>query len=189
MIFPTKKRLRAGHVRSAPHPVFHQRVLGEQLSYTHTYSDVHPPDPTKHHPPWLQAIAAKIINGARRPKHTRCSTSSCRQPRTTPSQARTSNASAKMTPRKISHAPAGPPSGTLTMSSATAYGTPYTQARLSTAVLSTAFAPENPLYPFYLLLSTREGASRLLKFFDQTHALQVSKPESGPPIPMLPEPD
>ncbi|KAH9015535.1 hypothetical protein EDB85DRAFT_1875743 [Lactarius pseudohatsudake] len=58
----------------------------------------------------------------------------------------------------------------------------YLQPRISTAILSTAFAPIHPLYPFSKLLSTKEGAERLLKFFDQTRAL--SMPESGPPIPV-----
>ncbi|KAH9059490.1 hypothetical protein EDB87DRAFT_1684569 [Lactarius vividus] len=63
----------------------------------------------------------------------------------------------------------------------------YFTARRNTAILSSAFAPVNPLYLFHKLLSTREGAERLLKFFDQTCAL--SMPESGPPLPVPPEPD
>ncbi|KAH8977668.1 hypothetical protein EDB92DRAFT_1808382 [Lactarius akahatsu] len=57
----------------------------------------------------------------------------------------------------------------------------YTGDRISTAILSTAFAPVHPLYPFHDLLSTRVGAERLLKFLDLvTRAL--SKPGSGPPL-------
>ncbi|KAH9008409.1 hypothetical protein EDB85DRAFT_1883488 [Lactarius pseudohatsudake] len=63
----------------------------------------------------------------------------------------------------------------------------FTQPRLSTAILSAAFAPTNPIYPFHLLLSEKEGIGRLLKFLSLTRAL--SKPESGPPPPVPPEPD
>ncbi|KAH9015664.1 hypothetical protein EDB85DRAFT_1875630 [Lactarius pseudohatsudake] len=63
----------------------------------------------------------------------------------------------------------------------------FTQPRLSTAILSAALSPINPIYPFHLLLSEREGIGRLLKFLGLTQAL--SKPESGPPPPVPPEPD
>ncbi|KAH9053721.1 hypothetical protein EDB87DRAFT_1689969 [Lactarius vividus] len=63
----------------------------------------------------------------------------------------------------------------------------YLTPRRNTAILPSAFAPVNPLYPFHELLSTHEGAERLLKFFDLTRAL--SMPKSGPPIPVPPEPD
>ncbi|KAH9025598.1 hypothetical protein EDB85DRAFT_2292172 [Lactarius pseudohatsudake] len=57
----------------------------------------------------------------------------------------------------------------------------FTRDRLNTTILSAAFAPVNPIYPFPDLLSTKDGANRLLNFQDQPRAL--SKPESGPPIP------
>ncbi|KAI9436567.1 hypothetical protein H4582DRAFT_2078185 [Lactarius indigo] len=63
----------------------------------------------------------------------------------------------------------------------------YLQDRIDTGILRFAVPPTPPLYPFTALLSEKRGVGKLLAFFDQTRAL--SKPESGPPIPVPPEPD
>ncbi|KAI9430983.1 hypothetical protein H4582DRAFT_1859573 [Lactarius indigo] len=63
----------------------------------------------------------------------------------------------------------------------------YLHDRIDTGILRFAIPPAPPLHPFTDLLSEKRGVGKLLKFFDQTRAL--SKPESGPPIPVPPEPD
>ncbi|KAH9054965.1 hypothetical protein EDB87DRAFT_1357122 [Lactarius vividus] len=50
----------------------------------------------------------------------------------------------------------------------------YFNACRNRAILSSAFTPVNPLYPFHKLFSTRDGAEHLLKFFDQTRAFKSS---------------
>ncbi|KAI9432068.1 hypothetical protein H4582DRAFT_1821611 [Lactarius indigo] len=63
----------------------------------------------------------------------------------------------------------------------------YLRDRIDTAILQFAVPPTPPLYPHSLLLSKKRGVAKLLNFFDQTQTL--SKPESGLPIPVPPEPD
>ncbi|KAH9054001.1 hypothetical protein EDB83DRAFT_2521592 [Lactarius deliciosus] len=63
----------------------------------------------------------------------------------------------------------------------------FVQARLDCGILSTRPFHPQPLIPFEELLGSRKGAKMLLDFFDQTRAL--SKPETGPPLPVPPEPD
>ncbi|KAH8994407.1 hypothetical protein EDB86DRAFT_3103002 [Lactarius hatsudake] len=146
-----------------------------------------PRDPTAHHPLWLQATAAeREPSGRRRAKHTRRSTSTLMQVATDHAFTGTYvQRFRKNDPPENVSCPCG---HALRDSDHIIRHCPrYTEDRISTAILSTAFASVHPLYPFPDLLSTRDGAERLLKFLDLTRAL--SKPESGPPLNVPPEPD
>ncbi|KAI9443597.1 hypothetical protein H4582DRAFT_1926001, partial [Lactarius indigo] len=60
----------------------------------------------------------------------------------------------------------------------------FLTSRISAGVLSAAYAPIHPVYPYTALFSTLEGASRLLSFLQLSRA--ASRPESGPPPPEVP---
>ncbi|KAI9433731.1 hypothetical protein H4582DRAFT_969430 [Lactarius indigo] len=168
-------------------PQFRRNVVGEPLSFTHTHSDVHPPHPTEHHPLWLQVTAAeKEPSGRRRAKHTRRSTSTLMQFAT--DHAFTGTYVQRFRNNNPPENASYPCSAPLRTAEHIIHSCPrYLQNRINTGILRFAVLPTPPLYPFTLLLSEKRGVGKLLDFFDQTRAL--SKPESGPPIPVPPEPD
>ncbi|KAH9037753.1 hypothetical protein EDB84DRAFT_1480469 [Lactarius hengduanensis] len=61
----------------------------------------------------------------------------------------------------------------------------FVQPRISFAILSTAWNPIHPLLPYPRFFSTRGGAEKMCKFLQFT----LSKPETGPPPHVPPEPD
>ncbi|KAH9161663.1 hypothetical protein EDB89DRAFT_1913739 [Lactarius sanguifluus] len=176
-----------GHRWHANHlvPVFRSRVLGEPLSFHQSYSDIHPPDPKQPHPLWQQATAAeKLPNGHHCAKHTRQTTSTLMQVVTDHAfmgtyvkQFRTNNP-----PENISC-----PCGEEVWDSyhVVLECLHYVQVRINSGILSTH--PHHQPLPFSSLLGTRKGAKMLLDFFDSTCALSCL--ETGPPLPVPPEPD
>ncbi|KAH9162694.1 hypothetical protein EDB89DRAFT_2024606 [Lactarius sanguifluus] len=166
-------------------PVFRSRVLGEALPFHQCYSDIHPPDPKHPHPLWQLAVAAeKLPNGRRRAKHTRRTTSTIMQVATDHAFTGTyvQRFRTNDPPENIS-CPCG---AEVRDSIHVVLECPrYVQARIDSGILPTR--PHHQPLPFSSLLGTRKGIKMLLDFFDKTRAL--SCPETGPPLPVPPEPD
>ncbi|KAH9036895.1 hypothetical protein EDB85DRAFT_2142927 [Lactarius pseudohatsudake] len=161
--------------------------LGETMPFHTCYSDIHPPDPKQPHPLWQQATATEILPGGRRqPKHTRRSTSTLMQVATDHAFTGTYvQRFRKADPPENISCPCG--AAVRDAYHITQECPRYRHARVDVGIYSTRPHHTQSLIPLQSLLGTRKGAEMLLRFFDQTRAL--SKPETGPPLPVPPEPD